>query len=85
MPKCYGSRTTVYNRFIRWKQEALQSIECGFSGKLERYETDTEAEIHIPHAEIGKLTVERDFLVGASDRLGLGSKKLLSRLYNKKK
>ena len=82
MPECYGSRTTVYNRFIRWKREALQSIEYGFSSKMERYETGIEAEINILHAKIGK---KRDFLVDACDRLGLGSEKLLSRLHNKKK
>ena len=68
----------------RWKQEALQSIEDGFSGKLERQHADTAAEINMLHAKIGKLTVERDFLVSASERLGLGGERLLYPLQKKK-
>ena len=59
----------------RWKKEALSSMEAGFSGKLEKANVDQEQEIHQLHAKIGQLTVERDFLVDASNRLGLGGVK----------
>ena len=69
----------------RWKREALQSIEDGFSGKLERQYMDTQAEINMLHTKIGKLTVAQDFLLDASNALGLGSKNLSSQLYKKRK
>ncbi len=78
----YGVHSSVINR---WNKEALQSIEDGFSGKLERQQVDSQAEITMLHTKIGKLTVERDFLADASDALGLGSKNLLSQLFKKKK
>ena len=65
----YGVHATVIHR---WKREALASMEAGFSGKSEKTNTDQEAEIHELHAKIGQLSVERDFLVEASSRLGLG-------------
>ena len=68
----YGVHATVIHR---WKKEALASMEAGFSGKLEKVSADKEAEIHGLHAKIGQLTVERDFLEGASNRLGLGGVK----------
>ena len=68
----YGVHATVIHR---WKKEALASMEAGFSGKLEQSHTDQEAHIHELHAKIGQLSVERDFLVDASNRLGLGGVK----------
>jgi transposase len=68
----YGVHATVIHR---WKREALASMEAGFSGKLEKSHTDQEAHIHELHAKIGQLSVERDFLVNASNRLGLGGVK----------
>lgn len=68
----YGVHATVIHR---WKKEALASMEAGFSGKLEKVNTDQEAQIHELHAKIGQLSVERDFLEGASSRLGLGGAK----------
>lgn len=65
----YGIHATVIHR---WKKEALASLEAGFSGKLEKVEGGHAAEIKELHAKIGQLTVERDFLEGASSRLGLG-------------
>ena len=65
----YGVHATVIHR---WKKEALASMEAGFSGKIEKRNTDKEAQIHELHAKIGQLTVERAFLEGASNRLGLG-------------
>ncbi|MBA3966101.1 MAG: hypothetical protein H0X47_10050 [Nitrospirales bacterium] len=50
-------------------------MEAGFSGKLEKSHTDQEAQIHELLASSGQLSVERDFLVDASNRLGLGGVK----------
>jgi transposase len=68
----YGVHATVIHR---WKREALVAMEVGFSGKLEKNHTVQEAHIHELHAKIGRLSVERDFLVDASNRLGLGGVK----------
>ncbi len=68
----YGVHATVIHR---WKKEALASMEAGFSGKLDVQNKDHKAEIHELHAKIGQLTVERDFLDGASAQLGLGGVK----------
>jgi len=68
----YGVHATVIHR---WKREALASMEAGFSGKLAKSHTDHETHIHELHAKIGQLSVERDFLVDASNRLGLGGVK----------
>ena len=65
----YGVHATVIHR---WKKEALASMEAGFSGKLEKANTDQEAQIHELHAKIGQQSVELDFLLNASSRLGLG-------------
>ena len=50
-------------------------MEAGFSGKLEKTHTDHQAQLHELHAKIWQLSVERDFLVDASSRLGLGGVK----------
>lgn len=68
----YGVHSTVIHR---WKKEALVSMEAGFSGKVESQAVDHQAEIKELHAKIGQLTVERDFLSEASNRLGLGGVK----------
>lgn len=68
----YGVHATVIHR---WKKEALASMEAGFSGKIEKVNTDKESQIHELHAKIGQLSVERDFLLDASSRLGLGGVK----------
>ena len=68
----YGVHATVIHR---WKREALASLEAGFSGKLEKSQAEHEAHLHELHAKIGQLSVERDFLVNASTRLGLGGVK----------
>jgi len=68
----YGVHATVLHR---WKREAVASMEAGFSGKLEKITSDQEGQIHELHAKIGQLSVERDFLVDASNRLGFGGVK----------
>jgi transposase len=65
----YGVHATVIHR---WKKEALAGIEAGFSGKLESQTVDHDKHIKELHAKIGQLTVEKDFLLDASARLGLG-------------
>ena len=65
----YGVHATVIHR---WKKEALASMEAGFSGKLEVQKNDHKAEIKALHAKIGQQSVELDFLLDASSRLGLG-------------
>jgi len=68
----YGVHASVIHR---WKKEALASMEAGFSGKIEKVNSDKEIQIHELHAKIGQLSVERDFLLDASSRLGLGGAK----------
>ena len=68
----YGVHATVIHR---WKREALAAMEAGFSGKLEKSYSDQATHIHELHAKIGQLSVERDFLVDASNRLGVGGVK----------
>lgn len=68
----FGVHATVTHR---WKHEALTAMEAGVSGKLEKNHTNQEAHIHELHATIGRLSVERDFFVDASNRLGLGGAK----------
>ena len=63
----FGVPATVIHR---WNREALTAMEAGFSGKLEKNHTDQEAHIHELHATIGRLSVERDCFVFASNRLG---------------
>ena len=68
----YGVHATVIHR---WKKDALASMEAGFSGKLEKAATDNESHIKELHAKIGQQSVELDFLLNASARLGLGGAK----------
>jgi len=68
----YGVHATVIHR---WKKEAAAAIEAGFSGKQEKVSNDQDEQIYNLHAKIGQLTVERDFLERASNRLGLGGGK----------
>ncbi len=71
-----SSKHGIHAKVIhRWKKEAMASIEAGFSGKHEKISNDQDSHIHELHAKIGQLTVERDFLVRASNRLGLGGVK----------
>ena len=73
----FGVSTAVIQR---WKKEALASIENGFLGKIEKKAYESDTHIKDLHAKIGELTVERDFLVDASNRLGLGGEKSLWKL-----
>nr|VFK23216.1 MAG: transposase [Candidatus Kentron sp. LPFa] len=71
-----SSRYGVHSNVIhRWKKEAIQSMEAVFSGKFETQNNCHKEEIKTLHSKIGELTVERDFLAEASNRLGLGGVK----------
>ena len=50
-------------------------MEAVFSGKFETQNNCHKEEIKTLHSKIGELTVERDFLAEASNRLGLGGVK----------
>ena len=50
-------------------------MEAGFSGKLDKVQGNHKAEIKELHAKIGQQSVELDFLLDASSRLGLGGVK----------
>lgn len=64
----YGIHATVIHR---WKKEAIEAMAAGFSDKQQRQQNDHATQIKELHAKIGQLTVEKDFLVDASKRLGL--------------
>jgi hypothetical protein len=48
---------------------------AGFSGKFEVQKNDHAAKVKEIHGKIAQLSVERDFLVDGSNRLGLGVEK----------
>lgn len=56
------------NQVGEWKKQAVEGLANVFSGKAERNEAVTEAQIKDLHAKIGQLTVERDFLAKAFGR-----------------
>jgi len=59
----------------RWKNEAVAGMTEIFSDPTSSRKEDFSQEIKSLHATIGRLTVERDFLADASNRLGLGGGK----------
>lgn len=60
------------NLISKWKSQALQGMSHIFSQPLEHSNSSKEQQIKDLHAKIGELTVERDFLEQASNKLGLG-------------
>ena len=56
------------NQVGDWKKQAIEGLASVFSGKADRDEMVTEAQIKDLHAKIGQLTVERDFLAKAFGR-----------------
>ena len=69
----FGVHACMINR---WKKEALSGLELTFSRKEKAIKDDYDSVIKNLHTKIGELTVERDFLEEASQRLGLlGGKK----------
>lgn len=51
-----------------WRKQAVEGLAGVFSGKAEAAEGAREGEIDKPHAKIGQLVVERDFLSKAFGR-----------------
>jgi transposase len=53
-----------------WKRQATEGLAAVFSAKSAASETAkaVEADVEKPHAKIGQLVVERDFLAKASGR-----------------
>lgn len=56
------------NQVGDWKKQAIEGLAGVFSGKVDRDEAATDAQIKDLHAKIGQLTVERDFLAKAFGR-----------------
>ena len=59
------------NMVSKWKQQMVLSAKDIFSGKHEKKEITNEQQIKQLHAKIGELTVEKDFLEQASEKLNL--------------
>ena len=55
----YGVHST---QISRWKQQALQCIKNGFTGKLEKAEASQQNLIDVLYRQIGQLTCENEFL-----------------------
>jgi transposase len=59
------------NVISKWKKQALVSFRDIFSKKQETIAVSSEQQIKELHANIGELTVEKDFLQNVSVKLGL--------------
>lgn len=59
------------NMISRWKKQVLANTTKIFSGQYTTPEIANEQQIKALHAKIGELTVEKDFLVDVSKKLGL--------------
>ncbi len=58
-----ASRHKVHpNQVSTWKRQAMDGLGDVFSNGADYARRDRESEVHDPHAKIGQLTVERDFL-----------------------
>jgi len=57
------------NQVSSWKKIALDNLESLFAGNHSVFDDDTEHKIKELHAKIGELTVERDFLDSALNRI----------------
>ena len=73
-----GTLTELSQRFgvhrsviKRWRDEALSHMESGFSENRKSEEENHEKAVKRLHEKIGQLTVERDFLLDVSTKLGL--------------
>jgi transposase len=58
----FGVHQTLIHKWVRQLKESAAGI---FSGEIRTDEARTEKELHELHAQIGQLTVERDFLAKA--------------------
>jgi len=57
------------NQVSSWKKIALDNLESLFAGNHSAFDDDSERKIRELHAKIGELTVERDFLDNALNRI----------------
>ena len=57
------------NQVSSWKKIALDNLESLFAGNHAAFSDRHEGEIKHLHAKIGELTVERDFLSNALNRI----------------
>ena len=57
------------NQVSSWKKIALDNLESLFAGNHSAFSEKHEGEIKNLHAKIGELTVERDFLSNALNRI----------------
>jgi len=57
------------NLISRWKKQALDNLTSLFCNQPQNVTNSDETRIQMLHAKIGQLTVERDFLELASNRL----------------
>lgn len=55
-------------QIVAWKREAIEKLAKVFDEKGSEREKRCDGEIARPHAKIGQLVVERDFLSKAFDR-----------------
>lgn len=56
------------NMITNWKRQVIKNMADAFSGKSEKNNSLNEAQIKDLHANIGQLTIERDFLAKAFGR-----------------
>lgn len=64
-----ATRFDVHPTMIgQWKRQAVESLAQVFSDGSAKREEVSEAQLKELHAKIGQLTIERDFLAGASGR-----------------
>ena len=64
-----ASRHNLHPGMIaNWKRQAVENMAEAFTGKAERARGADERQIKEPHAKIGQLTVDRDFLAKAFGR-----------------
>lgn len=67
-----ASKHGVHQTMIaQWKRQAIEGMSATFSGKQAAEVTISPGDVEKPHAKIGQLLVERDFLRDASVRLGV--------------
>ena len=61
------------NLIRKWKKRVLEGLNSLFSESVQQVSVSDESRIQMLHAKIGQLTVERDFLESASNKLHSGS------------
>ena len=62
------------NMVSQWKKQGMEGMTGIFSGEVAKSEESHDEEIKELHAKIGEVTMERDFLKKAGERLHSGRK-----------